>query len=73
MKWISIKERPPNPNIKKERQVFILTIRKEIEKAFVAENHATGMISFFSDNKVWGIESVTHWMIMPKLPEGDSE
>jgi hypothetical protein len=73
MGWINIKKRLPNPEQKDEREVLILTNYKEREKVFVSRDGVTDQISFFSDMKVWGIESITHWIHLPELPKVDEE
>lgn len=73
MSWISVKIRLPNPEKKEERKVLIKTIRKEIETAYLYNDEITKGYWFYPENKVWGMESVTHWMRLPKLPEEDSE
>lgn len=75
--WISVKDKLPtvsDGNHWRAVSANVLVFREggTICVAYLVEYEDTKELSWYtSDSEGWGLEDVTHWMPLPKPPEGD--
>lgn len=75
--WISVKDKLPavsDENHWRAVSANVLVFREcgTICVAYLVEDGDTKELSWYtSDSEGWYLEDVTHWMPLPKPPEGD--